>query len=438
MANTDAALTVVTSLNPFSRVPVQLRCFRAWQELGVRIRTANIDDEADRLLALGLEETDILRLTPEETGLEQHGKSMPKIAASLHRLAALSDRNPVALLNSDLYPAMRTAGGLTFWFDHAPAMALTREECGAPDTYRFPDQTPYRGGLDAFLFTADALDRMLPLVDSCASAHRMSFGILGWDYVIGALIRSPAIGGALADSGMLLHERHPTTYSNLDEFVHYVPDMQRFAGIKTTDHNESAGTFYPVIGQDCDRHSPLTWQAKAMFHKTLSPDHRPDGTAASLADRLFRISPAQAWGIRRSAVAFQAARDIADGQCDLTRSRELFEIDPDPRRRLTQHLLAILFCLECRAAMPAPAALTEDGSPDMLNGETIRGLRDRNPHAPEVLALEIAVVFGSELVENGIFNQCIFDHLMRGCDTDNDRRLLAEIRSHIGNPDRAD
>lgn len=430
MTWSESVVTIVTSLNPFSRIDAQLRCFAAWKALGVAVFTVNVDDEAERLINLGLTESDILRLPVEETGQAIHGKPMPQIRATMRRLQGLPGTGPVAVVNSDLFPAMRSAAGLGHWLDHVPAVALTREDCTAAETVRFGDRSPYRGGLDAFVFSRRSLARVLDRADDCVSAGRMCFGIIGWDYVMGALILS--VGGGFADSGLLLHERHPTTYSSMDEFAHYLPDMRRLAGVESTDPTEAAAIFQRVIERECDRTAPEAARAQMMFLAPPRPAMLPDARSMALADRLLRLCPAQGWVTRRGAIAHLADEVRAAGVCDPGRARALFEINPDPHHRFSQRLLAILFCLECRdlfapGAVPVHTRYPEDN----LHGAAIRHLRDLHGDNPGMLRLEIASVFGSELVEHGIFNPRIFNYLVQGCECDDARSLLREILSHV-------
>ncbi|MBK0329301.1 hypothetical protein I5535_18660 [Rhodobacteraceae bacterium F11138] len=430
MARTIQELTVITSLNPFSRAPLQLRCFHAWKALGVRILSANIDAEADQLLDMGLKPADILRLAPEQTGQEIHGKPVPRISATLHGLRQAADGGPAALVNSDLFPAMRHAGGLTYWLDHMPAVALTREDCACPETHGFADRRPYRGGLDAFVFSNRALDRAVQQVDTFSCQDRMCFGIVGWDHVMGALILSPQIGGGLADGGMLLHEVHPTTYSSLEEFTHYLPDMRHLAGIHDTDPVSAAIAFTSVINRECEHNTAHSRRVCTMQFTPQQPARQPDAAAHALSARLTRLSPTLPWTCPAASVALLAMRDRTEGRCDLTRARALFETNPDPYQRFVQRLLAILYCLELQTAQPDCPAVSETYPPDNQHSEAIRGLRDLHAKNPRLLRFEIALIFGSELVEYAIFNPRIFNYLMHSCETDEERHLLSEILTH--------
>ncbi|MDU9006527.1 hypothetical protein [Sedimentitalea todarodis] len=429
MERSESAVTAVTSLNPFSRIETQLRCFQAWKALGVRILTVNVDDEADRLIPLGLAEADILRLSAADTGQALHGKPVPQILATLRRLREQPGTGPVAVVNSDLFPAMRSPAGLGHWLDHFPAMALTREDCGAAETVRFGDRAPYRGGLDAFVFSRASLAQVLERAGTSTSAGRMCFGMIGWDYVMGALILSA--GGGLADSGLLLHERHPTTYSSMDEFAHYLPDMRRLAGIETENPTEAAAIFQRVIEWECDRSAPLTARMQMMFLAPPRAATLPDAAAMALADRLLRLCPVQGWVTRRGSIAHLATEARTAGACDLPWARDVFEVNPDPHHRFSQRLLAILFCLECRDLFtPGPVPVRTQYPEGNLHGKAIRHLRETLADDPRMLQLEITSVFGAELVEHGIFNPRIFNYLVQGCECDDERLLLREILSH--------
>jgi len=425
-------LIIITSLNPYNRTDVQLRCFQAWKGLGVQVLSANVQEEAGHLQQMGVDEADILVLPPEETGLELHGKPVPKIAAVLRHVQRLSGGDtPVALVNSDLYPAMRSDKGLGYWLSSYPAVALVREECAAPEVYRFTDRAAYRGGLDSFVFTPGALGRVLTLLEGCASVGRMCFGIPGWDYVMGALIRSSQVGGSFADSGLLLHESHATTYSDMSEFTHYLPDMHRLAGISSQDPTTAAAEFKAVIDLVCDGNAAAAALGKAMYFAAPEVAQMPDAAAWQVSEVLSAICPQLDWDAQKVGIARLAQRDIDNGYCDFVRAKALFEVNPDPQYRFSQRLLALLFCLECLTTSRADFHLTGRYPVGNLHGKVIEMAMQAFADKPHFLRLEIAQIFAAELVTHRIFNPYLYNYLVHCSQTDEERALLSQIHSHV-------
>ena len=304
---------LVTSINPFAKLAHQLRCLEAWAALGFEVRTANVAREAERLVAAGLAPSAILKLDDADTGAALYGKPLPRIAPLLARLAAADPARAVLLVNSDIYPAMRSAEAVRFWAAQAPAMALTREECATLESHRFAVSAPYRNGLDAFLFSPWALKATNMMLAEIPVAARMAFGIPGWDFLLGAVVRSPFVGGRLLDSGVLLHETHSTTYANVDAFAPYLPAMHDLKAATTYTATEAAHEFHRIIVADCAAASSLSRLVKAQFYRAPKPD-APSDAARSIALRLCELAPFVGWNTDFAALVALADRQIRAGQ----------------------------------------------------------------------------------------------------------------------------
>lgn len=421
---------VITSINPFGRVDHQLRCFRAWKALGLRIRSVNIGAEAARLRALGLDPEDIIELSPGETAQGLHHIPSPRILPVLYRLQHAAEGATAMLVNSDLFPAMRP-GAVDYWADQAPALALTREECASPETHQFLLNRPYRGGLDIFVFRAGVLDGVIAALRGCEAAERMAFGIPGWDYLMGMVLRSPAVGGMIADSGLLLHESHRTSYSNMEEFGNYLPDMSRLTGETLEDPTAAAARINLLIQQDCLANIRLRDIGKAVHYREPDDMPAPDTADMVIAQKLVNLSPSLGWWLKGPAIARLARRERSFGPPDFSRALYLFEVNPDPHYRFAQRLQAILFCLMCSQDHPKRPALTQAYPPNNLHGKVVEMIRANCPADGPHRRFEFAHLFGSELVDHGIFNPRLYNYLVESCETAEERMLTSEILINI-------
>jgi len=420
---------VVTSINPFGRIAHQLRCFQAWKDLGVRVYSVNISEEAAKLREVGLSDADLIELAPGETGKNMYRIPVPRILPVLYRVRHAAAGGPAMLVNSDLFPAIRSAAALQHWANRAGALALTREECASPETHDFLVNRPYRGGLDAFLFSAEKLDLIIPALHDCAAAERMAFGIPGWDYLMGMLVRSPQIGGMIADSGMLLHESHAATYNTMDEFAHYLPDMARLTGLTLADPTSAAAQIAELIMRDCQKNTGISAIAKALYYQPPQDQAAPGPRATTIAQTLLDLSPALSWLLKGPAIARLAEREMASPRPSFSRASALFEVNPDPQYRFTQRLCATLFCLMCRN--PGSWTLTTRYPEGNLHGKVIRIILENCPEGSPMRRLEFAQIFGSEMIDHGIFNPRLYNYLVESCETDEERALLAAIWTNI-------
>lgn len=114
---------VVTSINPFSRLTHQMRCFQAWTALGFDVHSINTKAEIKELTAAGLPEEAILNVKKRETGAVDYGKAVPRIRPLLNRLQLMYPQSPIVLVNSDIYPAIRDTGFVTAYLTDSPAVA---------------------------------------------------------------------------------------------------------------------------------------------------------------------------------------------------------------------------------------------------------------------------------------------------------------------------
>ena len=416
---------VVTSLNPFGRLDQQLRCFAAWKALGFETLTFNVADEMERLREAGVAEADMLPATLPETGQALFGKPVPRVAALLARLAQRHSGRPVVLTNSDIFPAATGPGFVWQWLDSAPALALTREETLFMAEYTATSVTPYRGGLDAFVMRPEALRRILRVLADLPVAQRMCFGIPGWDFLLGAIIRHPDLGGAIHDGGLLLHVSHPTTYSDVSEFAHYLPAMQALTGVAAGTAADAAHLFHCQIVADCQAGFGLRRTVKAAFFRPPLSDRRVSPGALRLARRFLALAPPLRWSLNLAVLArmIDSLRDTP--QPEFPTLAALLATEGAPVQM--QHLLAAcVLCLMCREN----SATTPDYPPGNLHAPALAMVLRNTAGDPEARRIEIARLFCTELACYRIFNPRLFNWLALSCRNDDERALLGCIRAH--------
>ena len=428
-------MQLITSLRPGDRLQHQLRCFEAWRSLGFKVRTMNVAEEARALEAAGVPAADIVTLPEGQTGKAIHGRPLPTILPLLRRIAAETPNGAVVVTEADIYPAIRTAGAIGFFLSQSGgAVGLTREDCVALECAGFADFNPWRRGIDTFCFLPGRLPHVIAGLERCAAVGRMCLGIPGSDLLLAAVIRDPRVGGRLADSGVLLHEIHPSDNGRLAELQHYLPDLERLAGIAGRDAGQSSAAFEVLVAKDAAMTAGIDApreMARALYFVPVTV--RPGPAAMSVAARLGALGPSLGWHLRLPAIAALAEREIAAAAPDLGRAIEFLMINPDPQFRFYQRLQAILFCLFCRMARPdfrRPVTGYSDAQ-RTVHAKALAALLQSAPQGTPLRRTQVAQLFGADLLDLGVFNLRLFNFLVENCETDDERRLMTEIATTI-------
>jgi hypothetical protein len=310
---------LATSLNPFGRLAHERRAFAAWAALGFETLTFNEAGESARLAAAGVPEEARVVLAPQETAASLFGKPLPRVAPVLARLAATRPGRTVLLVNADIVPAMGSLAPIDLWLANAPAVALTREDCDLAETHDPAVPAPYRNGLDAFLFSPAALGAANRALFGLPVAARMTFGVPGWDFLLGALVRSPAIGGRILDGAVILHERHAQTYSNVDEFAHYVPAMRALGETRAATAEGAAADFFGAIVASASAGAALSTLARRVAFRRPPPLPASERALSAVA-LVLRAAPPPSLPADAFALAALAERCVR-GEADLARLR---------------------------------------------------------------------------------------------------------------------
>jgi len=424
---------VATSVNPTSDLAHQHACAEAWVAAGFELLSFNAAHEADALVEAGFGPDRIERLGPNEDAGEIFGKPVPRILSVLRRVTEASPRRSVIVVNADVYPALRSARVVEFWSRLAPAMAMTRMECVSitPGALRRAD--PYRGGLDAFHFAPGALEPAVERLAGYAVAERMAFGIPGWDYLLGGVIQSDAIGGRIMDSAVLCHLVHAQSYSALDELEHYRSAFAELGVAAGKSLPEMAEQFTALIRSSCNRWAADARLASAMFCSWPSLPDFDEQTlrhASDTIDDMRRRWPRIADGIELADVA-AALRRLQRGGAIMSAAGGALVNSPSQLARFGQVLHAIAMALGLRPDASSPA-FAQDYPPGNQHAAALNNIISRHPEEDPGRRLHIAWLFGTELLDYRIFNRRLFDFLALSCRNDDERSLLNDIARKSG------
>lgn len=416
---------VLTSINPFGRGELQLRCFRKWLDLGFDAYTCNHGVEMEALTGLGIPADRIIQLGDHETGMDLFKKPVPKIRAVLARAEAMFDKD-LLLVNSDLFPAAPDTGFLDIWRQTGDTLALTRAEVMSLDHAVDRVCRPYRGGLDAFLLPRPQLEKLLRDLELFPVSNRMCFGIVGWDYFVGAMLER-RLKGTFTDSRVLLHEMHQPTYSNVDEFTHYLTSVHALGVGVGKNYVDTVAEYAAEIDRICgdnDRKLP----PEDLQPDLPSGEDRMDAAQQALLEELQAKAPALVHTLGRSYVAALimgvAARPLASFG-DLVGQVQ----DSEYKRQFAQLLLFMILIVRLRPGRYEDA--TQEYPKGNMHAAALRMIRDNTVNNPDLRRLEVAKLFCTEAVDYKIFNPRLFNALALYCENDSERALISEIRTYF-------
>ena len=420
---------LVTSLNPASNLEYQMECFDQWNAIGFETRTVNVDEEAKKLRASGLTADRISIIDPRDSGASLFAKPVPRIKPLLESLASEASHDFYVITNSDIYPAVRSASVVSFWQKTAEALALTREECIDLDGHGFADHNPYHGGLDTFFMTKNSLRLISEKLAKIPAAERMAFGVPGWDYMIGACMLTPEVGGHFADSRCLLHVSHRQSYADIQEFKHYIPAISHMGITTASGVAEAAQQFSERIHMECIKHESESRMARlicfsppAMSRNQSEPMNSVDQIMGQLSSLLPRLEEQYRVSVIRSLVVHFTTRNgglqpVLHAMLD-SRSR-LFQF--------SQALFVIALALHCKRSVTG-FNISETYPRGNRHAAALKNILSRESPSAGALRVEIASLFGIELIDYRILNRRLFDYLALSCANSSERHLLAEIK----------
>lgn len=416
----DGRPIVVTSINPFGRTKVQLACFKRWQDLGFRIYTCNSKSEITPLTELGISPDSIIELSETETGLAIHGKRVPKIVSVLDKVANLFG-DDILLVNSDLFPDADDGTFVDTWQEAGKLLAFVREDQLALGAYVTGLTRPYTNGLDAFLLPQEQFPTLLRQLKSIKVSERMCFGIVGWDFLMGALILRN--GGGIRNSELLMHEYHEATYTEISEFQHYNSAMLKLGFGVANDYLETAEDFAQTIDKHCvaslDEVPSVRLERKSEL-TDLGSDLRSfyQEMEAEMPDFLLSFGRSNVIGLLKT-VESRVDLPISDVFRGIQRMETLNIF----------LLYMIIFIARWRLGVRCNDVLRSDYPDGNAHAGMIDIIRRKFSENPAQLRNAIAELFFVELSEHSIFNKRIFNFLVHNCENDMERALMWKVRA---------
>ena len=424
---------VVTSINPASKLNHQRRCFQGWQSLGMDVFSFNARYEADLLVQAGFPESSIRCISDEHSGKAIFGKSVPLIRPLLETLRNQQQWDCVILTNSDIYPAVRNPSIVNYWAAHGPALALAREEIHSLSAHGYDSTSPYRGGLDIFVFQRDALENVIGVLNHCTSSARMAFGMPGWDYLMTASLLSNNVGGKVFDSHVLIHQSHKPTYGNMNEFANYVPDLRRLGKVNYDDPVEAADEFARLIERECRQNQQASRMAKLLYYESPQPAsifQTENAEFNRCRRRMNQLAPGMEDYYRRRSISSLFERLASDPNTPLETALSLICNSNSKWFLFNQALYAIVFALKAKPEL-ARKRCKQVYPKGNQHKAALRNILNRHDEDDPLRRFWIARLFGSELVDHGIFNSRLYKYLVLATENDCELQLVEEIFSMI-------
>ncbi|MGK7294227.1 MAG: hypothetical protein ACNS61_00190 [Candidatus Wenzhouxiangella sp. M2_3B_020] len=392
----------------------------------------NTGREAKDLHASGVDTELVKEIDTEDSGARLFGKPVPLILPIIRFLVREGGDGPVILTNSDIYPAIRSSSILRYWESCANALAMTREECLALDSHSFSVQNPYRGGVDTFYFSRQALETISEVLQSIPAAGRMAFGIPGWDYLVAASALRPEVSGKIMDGRVLLHVSHEQTYTTISEFSHYVEYLYLKGFVSEKSFEKAAEEFANRISSECAGNRGRSRMAGLLYYDRPVTDNLRERIPSEVSRYVSRLT-----GIAPQIEDSYSAREIVSMVDKLITEEEtlqsILQSSLNSRSILFQFtetlfVTALALGCRCRGEGFSPRENYPSGN---RHSEAIDHILDRYSSSPEYLRVGLAKLFGTELLDYQIVNRRIFNYLAFSCENDVERQLLTEIRMYI-------
>jgi hypothetical protein len=402
-------MLVATSLNPYAKLDYQKLCFDKWKLAGCKIISFNTVTEKQKLLENGFNSKDIEIISNHESGLSLFKKEMPRLMPVITRLLKKENKSYL-IVNSDIYLASTKNPESTFK-SFSNAFGMTRNEAVDIETHRYSDSNPYRGGLDAFFFDNESLQRILDNFAQDSVAQRMTFGIPGWDYYLGHCILNINSDGII-DSEILLHQSHKTNYSDINEFNHYAVNMIASKKYKSNDVNNIALEFKNLINIIANKNTEKTKLLKLAYYQppviksksiegpeeTILLDSLQDflrdvGYSITSRKRLYAYLKSQYSGLNWAGTISYADSELRT------------------ENKITKVLGAILILLFFKKHFKQDR-YKETYPKGNLHQKALKQILENSQDQKR--AVNIIQLFASELLDHNIFNRYLFDYILIG------------------------
>lgn len=426
---TESNSIIITSINPNSNLDHQLLCFNRWKEIGFEIVTVNVKDEANLLIEAGLDESCIRVIENENCGSRIFGKPLPLIKSVLNIVYNDFSRYYYILTNSDIFPAIRSNSIVKYWHSVNEGIAFTREECISIESHSFIDESAYRGGLDFFFMTRDFLLKMINNISTLDSSNRMAFGIPGWDFLLGASIISSYMNGTIMDSGVLLHVTHQPTYTHVDEFKNYLPDLHKFINLLSDNPAKAADEFAATIINECNKNASMSRMAILLYFTPISLNYyvaNEDIAFYDISEHLFNLAPQLKNYYKNKSLRLLFERLAKEKDSYFGIALNFLLNSRSKLFQFTQTLFSIALVLNYKI-MLLNWHYSESYPIENQHKAALKNILNRHDESDPLRRLFVAKLFGNELIDHRIFNRRLFNYLALNCSYDTDRALINEI-----------
>ena len=420
---------VLTSVNPSANIHYQKTCLNEWERLGYQVRSFNHDSESRLLISAGFTSSQIREISPEKTSIKLFDRPIPRILPLLEE-AVRTDHNYFVLTNSDIFPAHRSVVS-SFLERSYQAVACTRTEVYDLALSRQFNQVFYRGGLDIFWFSRSGLLKILPVLQQSNAASRMTFGIPGWDFYLGHVVRTH-LGAPIMDGTIFLHKAHVTTYDSIDEFGHYTEEMFNSGAYASRGTTQLAYEFSMLIRQQCiDHQSESRLLNLAYYSQPELGNHEKSPGPETKSIQRALIKFIRLLAIAQCTSAFQATElnVILSSQKDSADWESVSKLVNYRNRRQSyfccgfQALLISLLCLthskRKKIRTNYPAGNKHIAALRMVVSDKCEQSREK----------AIFHLFATELLAHGILNLNILKYLYTACNSVDEKALLSLIIS---------
>jgi|GEM_PF-1087704 len=425
---------VLTSINPYSKVDYQKKCFERWNNLGFLVRTFNNSEEKKNLISKGFNTENIIEIHPEETALGLWGKACPRIVPILHRALHTEHKNFI-LVNSDIYPAIRKCP-IEIFRSISEQIAFTRNQLTYIEYFGLNTNSPYRGGLDIFFFTKEALLKVYKLLRKSSVSERMTFGIPGWDfYLAERMLTSGNL--EIMDSFVFLHEYHKTTYDKINEFENYSRTIAKTLNWENgEDWQLTAEKFSEFITTCCGENQKYTEvirktysnkiglftyyneleqeKASAIYNLIINKIDKEDLSLFQMTEKL------QIFILRNM-------QDIRWDQVVDFINDNMTSCQPKYQRLISLYILLLI--LEYNENL----CLSMNYPKESLHGVTLKEILKNLDGQEQKRDLYIFDLFANELLEYGILNNNLLDFLFYSFRTEQSFKYLVNIKELVKN-----
>lgn len=417
-AGPDMTPLIVTSLDPADRLVHQRRCVAVWESLGCEVVSINTPDQAEQLRKLGAITTRIVE-TPAEAGPGPH------ILSVLTQVQQTWPGRRIVLVKPDVFPAVADAGFIDMFLQAAPALALTREQTGIVEGYGFADRARVPGRIDTFIMGPDSLERIITGLSQWSVANLMRFDVFGWEYLLAAVIAAPGVGGQIMDGGVLLHERHRINDRDAADSAPFMEPLAALGLLDGAPTDPLPARFAVAVAARCQTNAAVSARIKALCFKAPGRNSSGSTRAQGIALRVQNSVPWAGWNYNFHTLTALADRILSGETFAFFHLSQVFQTGPSRHHQFAEALLAVLFDVIGHAA-PDRRIVTHYPQ-HHGHAPAVIALMGRHKDDPVQRRLELARLFGTEMVDLRVFNSRLFDALVLSCQNDDERALLDHI-----------